>query len=106
MSKLHDPDLNDNEKNLYYFPEKIVSRELINALITHYKDIDGELIDTEITRINLVPADPYFIDTYSSRNWVYIEKITITQQQVDRYLTLFNITGLSFLEYMEITLED
>ena len=106
MSKLHDPDLNDSEKNLYFFPEKVVSIELINALSTHYGDMYGVPIDREIKRINLVPADPYFLDTYSTRNWVYIEKVIITQEQVDRYLTLFNITGLSFLEYMEIILED
>lgn len=106
MSKLHDPNLNDDEKNLYLFPKRVVSIELINALNAHYADMYGIPIDKAITEIALVPHNPYFLDAIYTTNWVYIEKISITQEQVRKYLLLFNVTGLSFLEYIEVILED
>ena len=99
MSKLHDPDLMDSEKPLYVFKHEVISDRLIKALEYFYEG-EEEAFKPYYT-IQLVPTYKYFI-SYKGGNWVYSEKVYITQEQVDKYLILFASLSMPFLEYMEI----
>lgn len=99
MSKLHDPNLRDSEKPLYVFEQEVICDRLIEALESFH--------DTQRTSIkpyyviNLVPSDNYFI-SYNGGTWIYSEEVYVTQEQVDKYLILFDSLSMPFLEYMEI----
>lgn len=99
MSLLHDPDLLDSEKPLYVFEHEVISDKLINALES-FHIVDREAIKPYYI-IQLVPTYDYFI-SYVDRGWTYSEKIYITQEQVDKYLVLYDSLSMPFLEYMEI----
>lgn len=99
MSKLHDPNLLDNEKPLYIFGQEVICDRLLEALEsfhdTHRTSIKPYYV------IHLVPSDNYFI-SYNGGFWIYSEEVYITQEQVDKYLILFDSLSMPFLEYMEI----
>lgn len=99
MSKIHDPDLLDGEKPLYVFEHEVISDRLINALES-FHTVDRDTIKPYYI-IQLVPTIDYFI-SYHDRGWSFSEKINITQEQVDKYLILFDSLSMPFLEYMEI----
>lgn len=99
MSKLHDPNLMDNEKPLYVFNHEVISDRLIIALES-FHEVERETIKPYYI-IQLVPTSDYFI-SYRETGWVYSEKVYITQEQVDKYLVLFDSLSMPFLEYMEI----
>ena len=103
MSKLHDPDLMDSEKPLYIFNHEVISDKLIDAL----KSFHG--VGREPSKpyyvIQLVPTENYFI-SYRNAEWVCSEKVYITQEQVDKYLILYDTLSMPFLEYMEILYEE
>ena len=99
MSKLHDPNLLDSEKPLYIFEEEVISDRLINAL-EYFHEVDRESIKPYYI-IQLVPTYHYFI-SYRDKGWAYSEKIYVTQEQVDKYLNLYDTVSMPFLEYMEI----
>lgn len=99
MSKLHDPDLLDSEKPLYVFKQEVICDRLIAALESFYEKYLKPIKPYYI--IQLVPSDSYFI-SYREKGWSYSEKIYITQEQVDKYLILFDSLSMPFLEYMGI----
>lgn len=99
MSKLHDPNLLDSEKPLYVFKHEVISDRLIYALESFYEKYLKPINPYYI--IQLVPSDSYFI-CYREDGWSCSEKVYITQEQVDKYLILFDSLSIPFLEYMEI----
>lgn len=99
MSKLHDPTLLDNEKPLYIFKHEVINDRLINALET-FHEVTKQASEPYYA-IYLVPTEDYFI-SYRKSSWVYSEKVYVTQEQVDKYLLLFDSFEMPFLEYMEI----
>lgn len=99
MSKIHNPDLLDSEKPLYVFEHKVICDRLIDALESFHEVYKNGSKPYYI--IQLVPTDNYFI-SYIGGGWVYSEKVYITQEQVDKYLVLFDSLSMPFLEYMEI----
>ena len=99
MSKIHDPDLMDSEKPLYVFEQEVICDRLLEALETFHEPYKKGSKPYYI--VQLVPTDKYFI-SYKGANWIYSEKIHITQEQVDKYLILFDSLSMPFLEYMEI----
>lgn len=105
MNSINRNELDDSEKNMYIFPESIVTDELIKALKFHYENRDCDSYDYYKGDIKLVPCDPYFLCYEYDQSWFHKQKINITKEQVDRYLLLFNITSISFLEYIEIILD-
>lgn len=104
MSNIHSSELKDSEKNMYIFPESIVTDELIKALEFHYEHRDCSSYDYYDGDIKLVPCDPYFLCYEHEQSWFHKRKINITKEQIDKYLLLFNVTSISFLEYIEIIL--
>ena len=99
MSKLHDPNLKDSEKPLYVFEQEVICDRLVNALKYFY---DGSRIDGKPSSvIYLVPSYGYFI-SYNNFAWTFSEKVYITQEQLDKYLILYDTISMPFLEYMEI----
>ena len=99
MSKLHDSGLRDSEKPLYVFEQQLISDRLVNALESFY---DGSRIDGKPSSgVYLVPSSGYFI-SYNNSKWTFSEKVYITQEQVDKYLILYDTISMPFLEYMEI----
>ena len=99
MSKLHDPNLMDSEKPLYVFEQEVICDRLIDALESFHEPYKTQSKPYYI--IQLVPTDSYFI-SYHNAEWAFSEKIHITQEQVDKYLILFDSLSMPFLEYMEI----
>lgn len=99
MSKLHDPDLMDSEKPLYIFKQEVISDRLINALESFHV-VEREAVKPYYV-ILLVPTYNYFI-SYREGTWVYSKKVYVTQEQVDKYLNLYDTVSMPFLEYMEI----
>lgn len=99
MSKIHDPNLRDSKKPLYVFEQEVISDRLINALESFHEPYKKESNPYHI--IQLVPTSDYFI-SYIEGTWIHSEKIYITQEQVDKYLVLFDSLSMPFLEYMEI----
>ena len=99
MSLLHDPDLMDNEKPLYVFEQEVICERLTEALESFHEVYKKGSKPYYI--IQLVPTDNYFI-SYVNTTWVYSEKVYITQEQVDKYLNLYDTVSMPFLEYMEI----
>lgn len=99
MSKLHDPNLLDCEKPIYVFEQELISDRLINALESFHV-VEKETIKPYYI-IQLVPTYDYFI-SYREGTWVYSEKVYVTQEQVDKYLILYDTISMPFLEYMEI----
>ena len=100
MSKLHDPDLMDSEKPLYIFEQQVISDRLIVALESFYAaSKEGRRPFYDI--VQLVPSYIYFI-SYNNSGWSFSEKIYVTQEQVDKYLILYDTVSMPFLEYMEI----
>ena len=99
MSKLHDSGLMDSEKPLYVFEKEVICDRLVNALEYFYRgrEIDGKPESV----IYLVPSYNYFI-SYDNSKWTFSEKVYITQEQVDKYLILYDTISMPFLEYMEI----
>lgn len=105
MNLIHSNELEDSEKNMYIFSESIVTDELIKALEFHYENRDCNSYDFYEGDIKLVPCDPYFLCYEYEKFWFHKEKINITKEQLDKYLLLFNVTPISFLEYIEIVLD-
>ena len=99
MSKLHDPNLLDSEKPLYIFEQEVICDRLTEALESFHEVYKNDSNSYYI--IELVPTYSYFI-SYREDTWVYSEKVYVTQEQVDKYLILFDSLSMSFLEYMEI----
>ena len=99
MSKLHDPDLMDSEKPLYVFEQEVICDRLIDALEYFYEFSKRD--DKPESIIHLVPSYKYFI-SYNNSKWAFSEKVYITQEQVDKYLILYDTVSMPFLEYMEI----
>lgn len=99
MSKLHGHNLMDKEKPLYVFEHEVISDRLINALECFHEVAHKSINPYYI--IQLVPTYHYFI-SYLERTWVHSEKVYITQEQVDKYLNLYDTVSMPFLEYMEI----
>lgn len=99
MSLLHDPSLMDNEKPLYVFKQEVICDRLIDALESFHEVFKKGSNPYYI--IQLVPSESYFI-SYRNVVWSFSEKIYITQEQVDKYLILYDSLSMSFLEYMEI----
>lgn len=99
MSKIHDPDLLDSEKPLYVFEGDVICDRLVEALESFHE------VERHVAKpyyiIQLVPTRDYFI-SYRDMGWAYSEKVFITQEQVNKYLTLFDSLSMPFLEYMEI----
>ena len=99
MSKLHDPNLLDSEKPLYVFEGEVICDRLIDALESFHEPYKTQSKPYYV--IQLVPTDSYFI-SYHNAGWAFSEKVHITQEQVDKYLILFDSLSMPFLEYMEI----
>lgn len=100
MSKIHDPDLKDCEKPLYVFEQEVICDRLIRALESFY-EAPKENIWTTYYSVQLVPSYNYFI-SYNSAGWTFSEIVHITQEQLDKYLILYDTVSMPFLEYMEI----
>lgn len=103
MSKLHDHNLMDREKPLYVFEDDVICDRLIDALESFHNVGRGSSKPYYV--MQLVPTEDYFI-SYRDVGWSYSEKINITQEQVDKYLILYDSLSMSFLEYMEILYEE
>lgn len=99
MSKIHDPSLMDSEKPLYVFEGEVICDRLVEALESFHEAYKNGSKPYYI--IQLVPTDSYFI-SYHNSGWAFSEKIYITQEQVDKYLVLYDTISMPFLEYMEI----
>lgn len=85
-------------KDMYVFDKDIINKDLIKALdIYNFRDKD---LKCE-SHIQLVPGSIYFL-SIDDLDWNYEKLIYITQEQVDRYLILFDITSIEFLEYIEM----
>lgn len=100
MSKLHDPDLLDSEKPLYIFKQEVICDRLIVALESFYEAPKEERRPSYYI-VQLVPSYDYFI-SYINAGWSHSEKVYVTQEQVSKYLVLFDSLSMPFLEYMEI----
>ena len=100
MSKIHDPDLMDSEKPLYVFEQKTICDRLIGAL-EYFYEAPIEKRKPSYYMIQLVPSYKYFI-SYNNAGWSFSEKVCITQEQVDKYLVLYDTVSMPFLEFMEI----
>lgn len=99
MSKLHGPNVFDDEKPLYVFEQEVICDRLVDALESFYVAIKIGGLPESI--IHLVPSYKYFL-SYRDLGWSYSEKIYVTQEQVYKYLILFDSLSMPFLEYMEI----
>lgn len=99
MSNLHALHLMDSEKPLYVFEQEVICDKLTNALESFHEVYKEGSKPYYI--IQLVPTDNYFI-SYIGGTWIHSEKIYVTQEQVDKYLILFDSLSMPFLEYMEI----
>ena len=100
MSKIHDPDLMDCEKPLYVFEQEVISDRLIDALESFY-EAPKEEKRPSYSILQLVPSYNYFV-SYNNTEWTFSEISYITQEQVDKYLVLYDTISMPFLEYMEI----
>ena len=100
MSKLHDPNLKDCEKPLYVFEQEVICDRLIRALESFYES-PKEKVRSSYYIVQLVPSYNYFI-SYNNAGWTFSEIVHITQEQLDKYLILYDTISMPFLEYMEI----
>lgn len=85
-------------RDMYVFTKDIISEKLLEILAVY--DMRNRDLKYK-SHIQLVPGSVYFLSV-DDLNWDYENLIYITQEQVDTYLILFDITSIEFLEYIEM----